>query len=39
MSARSMRSCPTIAVNGKIGGIYQLRPAIITRDCIFPKGM
>src|SRR5574339_1137506 len=24
MSARLIRSCPTIAVNGKIGGIYRL---------------
>src|SRR5215207_2551177 len=35
MSARLMRSCPTIAVNGKIGGIYcQLRTVIITRESI-----
>src|SRR6266498_2081622 len=33
MRARLMRSCPTIAVNGKIGGIYhQLRFVIITRE-------
>src|SRR5215208_3455444 len=37
MSARRMRSCPTIAVNGKIGGIYLLQGVIITRDSLFPK--
>src|SRR5215216_1800754 len=37
MSARRMRSCPTIAVNGKIGGIDQLQSVIITRDCLIPK--
>src|SRR6185503_8089074 len=37
MSARRMRSCPTIAVNGKIDGIYQLQSVIITRDSVFPK--
>src|SRR4029450_7929277 len=37
MSARLMRSCPTMAVNGKIGGIYQLQTVIITRDSVFPK--
>src|SRR5215216_7091027 len=37
MSARRMRSCPTIAVNGKIGGIDQLQSVIITRDSLIPK--